>query len=157
MYVPVYFNNRLTAFAAVGGMAYENSVIPDNLKNRFHIATYSKEKIQNIMRLLESVLRLLNVTVSVSVPDNVIRQEKEVAGRLREERISRREREVIRLLCKGCSNKEIARQLFINEITVKTHISNILAKLNLHNRMQIIVYYYNRNDELNPPDESSHD
>ena len=157
LYVPIYFNNRLTAFAAVGGMAYENSVIPDNLKNRFHIATYSKEKIQNIMWLLESVLRLLNVTVSVSVPDNVIRQEKEVAGRLREERISRREREVIRLLCKGCSNKEIARQLFINEITVKTHISNILAKLNLHNRMQIIVYYYNRNDELNPPDESSHD
>ena len=50
----------------------------------------------------------------------------------------------MQLLCKGYTNKQIARQLFISETTVKTHISNILAKLNLHDRMQIVVYYYNK-------------
>ena len=58
----------------------------------------------------------------------------------------------MQLLCKGFSNKQIARQLFISETTVKTHISNILAKLNLHDRMQIVVYYYNKIDSADAPD-----
>ena len=149
MYVPVYFNNRLTTFAAVGGMTYTDSAIPDNLKSRFHITSYNKEKTQNILRMLESMLRMLNMTVSVATIAGMTKQEEMVPEQLREERISRREREVIKLLCKGLSNKEIAQQLFINEITVKTHISNILAKLNLHNRMQIIVYYYNKSEGMN--------
>ena len=42
LYVPVYFNNRLTAFAGIGGLTYENSTIPENLKQCFHITSYSK-------------------------------------------------------------------------------------------------------------------
>ena len=154
LYVPVYFNNRLTAFAAVGGMTYDNSAIPDNLKDRFHIAAYSKEKTQSILRLLESMLRMLNMTVSFSTIASLAQKDEKAPEVLREERISRRQKQVIKLLCKGYSNKEIARRLFINEITVKAHISNVLAKLNLRNRMEIIIYYYNRQEELNEPDES---
>ena len=61
LYVPVYFNNRLTAFAGIGGLTYENSTIPENLKQRFHITSYNKETTWNILMLLESMLRLLNV------------------------------------------------------------------------------------------------
>ena len=72
------------------------------------------------------------------------KQDDAIPVKVRDERISRREQEIVQLLCKGYTNKQIARQLFISETTVKTHISNILAKLNLHDRMQIVVYYYNK-------------
>jgi len=146
LYVPVFFNDRLTAFAGIGGLTYENSTIPENLKNRFHITGCSKEKTRNILTLLDSMLRLLNVNMSLSQGEKKPKQENVLPARLRDERISRREHEIVMLLCKGYSNRQIAQHLFISETTVKTHISNILAKLNLHDRMQIVVHYYNKND-----------
>ena len=146
LYVPVYFNDRLTAFAGIGGLTYENSTIPENLKNRFHITSYSKEKTQNILMLLDSMLRLLNVNTSLTQSEKKQKEKDTLPARLRDDRISKREHEIVMLLCKGYSNRQIAQQLFISETTVKTHISNILAKLNLHDRMQIVVHYYNKNE-----------
>src|SRR3972149_2327965 len=51
-----------------------------------------------------------------------------------------REREVIRLVARGCSNHAIAQELVISEKTVKTHISHILGKLNLEDRTQLAIY-----------------
>jgi DNA-binding NarL/FixJ family response regulator len=51
-----------------------------------------------------------------------------------------RELEVLKEISKGKSNKEIASDLFITEKTVKTHVSNILAKLNLQDRTQAALY-----------------
>ncbi len=51
-----------------------------------------------------------------------------------------REREVIRLVARGCSNHEIAQELVISEKTVKTHISHILSKLDLEDRTQLAIY-----------------
>ncbi len=51
-----------------------------------------------------------------------------------------REREVIRLVARGCSNREIAQELVISEKTVKTHISHVLGKLNLGDRTQLAIY-----------------
>ncbi len=51
-----------------------------------------------------------------------------------------REREVIRLVARGCSNHEIAQELVISEKTVKTHISHVLGKLNLDDRTQLAIY-----------------
>ena len=47
---------------------------------------------------------------------------------------------MLRLLAQGCSNKEIARELSLSEKTVKTHVSNILGKLNLPSRTQAALY-----------------
>jgi DNA-binding NarL/FixJ family response regulator len=152
LYVPVYFNNRLTAFAGIGGLTYENSTIPETLRQRFHITSYSKETTWNILLLLESTLRLLNVNISLSQKDLSRKPEEDLPAQVRDDRISKREHEIVKLLCKGFSNKQIAQQLFISETTVKTHISNILAKLNLHDRMQIVVYYYNKNGGMSPSD-----
>ena len=147
LYVPVYFGDKLTAIAAIGGLTYTNSNIPDNLKTRFRITSYPREQVENILQLLDSALRLLNVnTAAVPSGDGKRAQDETLPARLRDDRISRREHEIVLLLCKGLSNKQIAQQLFISETTVKTHISNILAKLNLHDRMQIIVHYYNKSD-----------
>ncbi|HET9214245.1 MAG TPA: response regulator transcription factor [Gaiellaceae bacterium] len=54
--------------------------------------------------------------------------------------LSERELEVLRLIANGKDNAEIARELFISPKTVKNHISNILMKLQIDNRIQAAVY-----------------
>ena len=57
-----------------------------------------------------------------------------------ESRLSTREREILREIAVGASNKEIARTLGIAETTVKVHVQHILRKLNLNSRVQAAVY-----------------
>jgi DNA-binding NarL/FixJ family response regulator len=52
------------------------------------------------------------------------------------EPLSEREREVLQWLASGASNREISRQLYITESTVKRHVYNIFSKLNVRNRTQ---------------------
>jgi DNA-binding NarL/FixJ family response regulator len=54
--------------------------------------------------------------------------------------LTTRERETLRLLAQGCSNSEIAKELYITEFTVRTHVCNVLRKLNLENRTQAALY-----------------
>jgi len=56
------------------------------------------------------------------------------------EQLTEREMDVLRLIAKGQSNKEIADTLIISEKTVKTHVSNILSKLHLADRTQAAIY-----------------
>lgn len=63
-----------------------------------------------------------------------------VSGRL--DRLTEREREVMALIARGSSNSEISKDLFIGAATVKSHVSNILAKLSLRDRAQVVVFAY---------------
>jgi two-component system NarL family response regulator len=55
-------------------------------------------------------------------------------------RLTERELEVLKLVARGLNNRDIARELYISENTVKNHIRNILEKLQLHSRMEAVVY-----------------
>lgn len=73
-------------------------------------------------------------------PQAAARLLREVRAPDNPETLTERETEVLRLLAEGQANKEIARSLTIGEKTVKTHVSNILAKLGVQSRTQAALY-----------------
>ncbi len=72
------------------------------------------------------------------VPTDEIESEKLKAEQLAETGISQREYEVLQLMAEGHTNQEIADQLFISLNTVKTHSSNLFAKLDVKRRTQAV-------------------
>ncbi|MFD7695965.1 response regulator [Streptomyces sp. NPDC059805] len=65
-------------------------------------------------------------------------------GNERNEPLSAREREVLALVARGTSNREIARELFISEATVKTHLTHLYAKLGVNDRAAAVATAYER-------------
>ncbi len=58
------------------------------------------------------------------------------------QRLTEREIEVLQLLAAGNSNAELANSLYVGEGTIKTHVSHILTKLALRDRMQAVIFAY---------------
>jgi two-component system NarL family response regulator len=82
--------------------------------------------------------------ISPSMAVKLLDEFKEMSRTDREQvptpRLTDRELEVLRLVATGLNNREVAKQLFISENTVKNHVRNILEKLQLHSRMEAVMY-----------------
>jgi DNA-binding NarL/FixJ family response regulator len=85
---------------------------------------------------------LLSPTVTRRVIDRMAAQPSPVVSSRRLDDLTPREREVLELLARGLSNREIAEALFIEESTVKTHVKRILMKLGLRDRVQAVILAY---------------
>jgi DNA-binding NarL/FixJ family response regulator len=71
---------------------------------------------------------------------NTLAKQADEKPRLQAPRLTTRELEVLKLVAQGMSNRDVAEALFIAENTVKNHVRNILEKLQLHSRMEAVVY-----------------
>ncbi len=94
---------------------------------------------EELLRAIREVQRgqsALNPAVARKLIGRI--RDPEPAGRVEE--LTEREVEVLRLVAKGLANREIGKQLFISEPTVRTHVSNILMKLDLPNRTQAALF-----------------
>jgi DNA-binding NarL/FixJ family response regulator len=85
---------------------------------------------------------LLSPSVTRRVIDRMARQPSPVASSRRLDELTPREREVLELVARGLSNREIADSFVIEESTVKTHVKRILMKLGLRDRVQAVVFAY---------------
>ena len=90
--------------------------------------------------LIEAVKKIVNneQVLDKGVTKQVLKLVKNDVTKL--DRLTNREIEIARKISEGNSNKEIAQELFVTEGTVKNHISNILSKLELHNRTEIALF-----------------
>jgi DNA-binding NarL/FixJ family response regulator len=86
--------------------------------------------------LSATVTRQLLDQVARRLPAAVSRQPDALAT------LTEREREVLRMLAAGLSNAEIAAALVVSEATVKSHVSHLLGKLGLRDRVQAVIYAY---------------
>jgi DNA-binding NarL/FixJ family response regulator len=86
---------------------------------------------------------LLSPSVTRRVIDRMAQQPMpELAAQAKLDDLTRRERQVLELIARGLSNREIATQLFVEESTVRTHVKRVQMKLGLRDRVQIVIFAY---------------
>ena len=109
----------------------------------FQISTYSINsgnlKIEFAIAVIAIVFFVIGIYINKkSLYKPLNSSEKINHQKIKELEITNREYEVLQSISEGLSNKEIAEKLFISESTIKTHVSNLLVKLNAKRRTQAI-------------------
>jgi DNA-binding NarL/FixJ family response regulator len=99
------------------------------------------EQLLAAIRVVADGEALLSPTITKRVIKQFTRMPRSEPPRQLNE-LTERELDVFRLVARGLSNAEIARELYISDTTVKTHITHILMKLNLRDRVQAVVLAY---------------
>jgi DNA-binding NarL/FixJ family response regulator len=100
----------------------------------------SIEQVAQAVRVVADGQSLISPSMAVKLIDEfkaLSRPDPAGSGALR---ITDRELQVLRLVATGMNNRDIAAELFISENTVKNHVRNILEKLQLHSRMEAVMY-----------------
>lgn len=109
----------------------------------FLLKDAAPEELVHAVRVVAAGEALLSPQITRSlISDYVSRPAVPPATNTVQQVLTDRELDVARLVARGHSNGEIAAQLFLAEQTVKTHVSRILSKLNLRDRVQIVVAAY---------------
>ncbi len=101
-----------------------------------------KQNIETIAPALKAVMAGQNVFGNEIVSKLPFLIHEEESIQIQNINISERENEIICLVAKGFSNKEIADTLYLSEGTIRNYLSTILDKLGLRDRTQLAVYYY---------------
>lgn len=99
------------------------------------------EQLIAAIRIVAHGEALLSPTITKRVIEQFARIPQPTPPRQLEE-LTERELDVFRLIARGLSNAEIGQQLYISDTTVKTHITHILQKLNLRDRVQAVILAY---------------
>lgn len=101
------------------------------------------EELVAAIRIVAAGNALLDPGVTRRVIDAFVRRPAPVARQVEAQAsLTPREREVLELMARGRSNADISAGLFVSEATTKTHVSNVLAKLGLRDRVQAVIFAY---------------
>jgi len=100
------------------------------------------EELVHAVRVVAAGDALLAPSVTRQVIEAFIRRPANLSNEVELRRLTDRETEILQLLATGKSNSELAAHLFVGEGTIKTHVSNVLTKLGLRDRMQAVIFAY---------------
>jgi two-component system NarL family response regulator len=99
----------------------------------------SIDQVEQAIRLVADGQSLISPSMATKLLDE-FKQMSNGEESLPSPRLTNRELEVLRLVARGHNNRLVAAELFISENTVKNHVRNILEKLQLHSRMEAVMY-----------------
>lgn len=148
--VPVFYHGDIICMAYGGGINLGPGKICAGNKEADNIPVLSEKAFADMMDLLQNMLELLDFGAD---NERGAPEPRSVGERSANEylflkhKLSRREMEIAQAVCECLGNKQIADKLFISEKTVKSHISNILAKMGMKDRMQLVMYCREHNKE----------
>jgi DNA-binding NarL/FixJ family response regulator len=100
------------------------------------------EELVHAVRVVAAGDALLAPSVTRKVIEGFIRRPAHRSNEVELRRLTERETEILQLLATGKSNSELANHLFVGEGTIKTHVSSVLTKLGLRDRMQAVIFAY---------------
>lgn len=109
----------------------------------FQLSTYSIVSGNLNIEMAIAAIAILSFFIGIYINKKSLNKVKEPKGvidyqKIEELEISKREYQVLKEIASGLSNKEIADKLFLSESTIKSHVSNLLVKLNAKRRTQAI-------------------
>ena len=100
----------------------------------------SIDEVAQAVRVVAEGQSLISPSMAVKLIDEFKEMSRTDRDQVPTPRLTDRELEVLRLVARGLNNREAAKELFISENTVKNHVRNLLEKLQLHSRMEAVLY-----------------
>ena len=100
----------------------------------------SIDEVAQAIRVVADGQSLISPSMAIKLLDEFKQMSRSDRQQVPGPRLTDRELEVLKLVAQGLNNREIAKRLFISENTVKNHVRNILEKLQLHSRMEAVMY-----------------
>jgi len=109
----------------------------------FKLSKYSLLTQNSSIEVVISIVAIVFFIIGIVINKRVLHKDKNISAeidhnKIKELGLSKREYEVLCEITSGLSNKEIANKLFVSESTIKTHVSNLLIKLDAKRRTQAI-------------------
>jgi DNA-binding NarL/FixJ family response regulator len=100
----------------------------------------SIDEVAQAIRVVADGQSLISPSMAIKLLDEFKQMSRSDRQQVPTPKLTDRELEVLKLVAQGLNNREIAKRLFISENTVKNHVRNILEKLQLHSRMEAVMY-----------------
>jgi DNA-binding NarL/FixJ family response regulator len=100
----------------------------------------SIDGVAQAVRVVADGQSLISPSMAIKLLDEFKQMSRSERNQVPAPRVTARELEVLKLVAHGLNNREIAKRLFISENTVKNHVRNILEKLQLHSRIDAVMY-----------------
>lgn len=147
---PVFYRGKIICMAYGGGVRLGTDRICTDSKLADNVTVMTEKTFSDMLDLLQNTLDMLDFGASVEMD---VMEPRDTCERSANEylflkhKLSRREMEIAQSVCECLGNKQIGEKLFISEKTVKSHISNILAKMGMKDRMQLVMFCKEHNKE----------